>query len=345
LRRCLVQARDETPKPVWNPDIPQPIDFFAGWREVPDENYDNAFKVQWELFLKHVAGEGRLPLGPARRSEGRAACRARAEELAAAQVARRAEAEGMIGSARAQPACGRFRCRSARCRPVAAAAGAAFREIEQAFFAAQVLVLRAQRLTAQQFLSFARRFGRPEPHVIDQFHHPELADILILSNRTRNGEPVGLADAGTYFHTDYSYLDVPARCTMLYSIEVPAERGDTLFANQYAAYDDLPDATKRRIDGLVALHHYGNRDDLDKASRTVASVLTEEQEQKMAWVRHRVAPASPGHRPHRALCRLGQLVRHRGHGRDEAVRLLDELKAHATQQKYQLRSSTASATS
>jgi predicted dehydrogenase len=60
LRRCLVQSRDETPKPVWNPDIPQPIDFFAGWREVPDEKYDNAFKVQWELFLRHVAGEGKF---------------------------------------------------------------------------------------------------------------------------------------------------------------------------------------------------------------------------------------------------------------------------------------------
>jgi len=63
LRRCLVQSRDETPKPVWNPDIPQPIDFFAGWREVPDGNYDNAFKVQWELFLKHVAGEGKFRWG------------------------------------------------------------------------------------------------------------------------------------------------------------------------------------------------------------------------------------------------------------------------------------------
>ncbi|HEV8095017.1 MAG TPA: TauD/TfdA family dioxygenase, partial [Burkholderiales bacterium] len=169
----------------------------------------------------------------------------------------------------------------------------AFREIEQAFFAGQVLVLRAQRLTAQQFLAFARRFGPPEPHVIDQFHHPEHAAILILSNRTRNGEPIGLADAGTYFHTDYSYLEVPARCTMLYSIEVPRKGGDTLFANQYAAYDDLSQAMKRRIERLVALHHYGNRDDLDHASRTVASVLTEEQEQKLAWVRHRVARPHP----------------------------------------------------
>jgi predicted dehydrogenase len=58
LRRCFVQSSDQTPKPVWNPDIPQPIDFFAGWREVPDAPCDNAFKVEWELFLKHVAGEG-----------------------------------------------------------------------------------------------------------------------------------------------------------------------------------------------------------------------------------------------------------------------------------------------
>jgi len=58
LRRCLIQPYEKTPKPVWNPDIPQPLDFFEGWKEVPDENYDNAFKVQWELFLKHVAGEG-----------------------------------------------------------------------------------------------------------------------------------------------------------------------------------------------------------------------------------------------------------------------------------------------
>ncbi len=58
LRRCLIQPYEKTPKPVWNPDIPQPIDFFAGWQEVPDESYDNAFKAQWELFLRYVAGEG-----------------------------------------------------------------------------------------------------------------------------------------------------------------------------------------------------------------------------------------------------------------------------------------------
>jgi predicted dehydrogenase len=59
LRRCYTQSLDHTPKPVWNPDIPQPIDFFEGWNEEPDDPaWGNAFKAQWELFLKHVAGEG-----------------------------------------------------------------------------------------------------------------------------------------------------------------------------------------------------------------------------------------------------------------------------------------------
>jgi predicted dehydrogenase len=56
LREAWVQGMSETPKPVWNPDIAQPINFFQGWQQVPNSTeYDNAFKIQWELFLKHVA--------------------------------------------------------------------------------------------------------------------------------------------------------------------------------------------------------------------------------------------------------------------------------------------------
>src|SRR5258705_4335011 len=152
-----------------------------------------------------------------------------------------------------------------------------FGKLQEAFFENQVLVVRNQKLTAKQFLDFGRRFGRPDPHVIDQFHHPEHADILILSNVKKNGEPTGLADAGTYFHTEYSYLEMPARATTLYSIQVPRVGGDTLFANQYAAYDDLSSQMKTTIRDLVALHHYGNRNELDERSRTVASPLSEEQ--------------------------------------------------------------------
>lgn len=62
LRDCRVQPLGATPKPVWNPDIEQPIDFYKGWQEVPDAtNYDNAFKIQWELFLRHVALDEPFP--------------------------------------------------------------------------------------------------------------------------------------------------------------------------------------------------------------------------------------------------------------------------------------------
>jgi predicted dehydrogenase len=62
LRECYIQHYGNTPKPVWNPDIAQPINFFEGWSKVPEqETYDNAFKVQWELFLKHVVKDEPFP--------------------------------------------------------------------------------------------------------------------------------------------------------------------------------------------------------------------------------------------------------------------------------------------
>jgi taurine dioxygenase len=212
-----------------------------------------------------------------------------------------------------------------------------FREVWDAFFASQVLVFRKQRFTPAEFLAFARQFGRPEPHVIDQFHHPEHADILILSNVQKDGQPTGLADAGTYFHTDYSYLDVPARATTLYSIQVPKVGGDTLFADQYAAYEGLSANLKNKIENLVALHHYGNRDDLDKRSRTVASVLSEDQEKRLAWVRHPVARRHPVTGRTALYSVSGSSFGIEGMPQDEALSLLDELKAHATQERYQLR--------
>ncbi|MEN9937320.1 MAG: hypothetical protein RLZZ387_3899 [Chloroflexota bacterium] len=62
LRECRIQHRAATPRPVWNPDVPNPIDFRAGWQDVPDnQTFDNGFKAQWEQFLRHVAGEAPFP--------------------------------------------------------------------------------------------------------------------------------------------------------------------------------------------------------------------------------------------------------------------------------------------
>lgn len=62
LRDCRVQHRVNTPRPVWNPDIPNPFNYYEHWQEVPDNGeFDNAFKVQWEMFLKHVASDEPFP--------------------------------------------------------------------------------------------------------------------------------------------------------------------------------------------------------------------------------------------------------------------------------------------
>lgn len=210
----------------------------------------------------------------------------------------------------------------------------AFAEIERAFYAGQVLAIRGQRLMPRQFAAFAARFGPPQPHVIDQFHHPDDPNILILSNVKKDGQPTGLQDAGSYFHTDYSYLQVPARATTLYSIVVPKVGGDTLFANQQAAYDDLTEAMKKRIAPLYGIHHYGNRHDVDEQSRTAASPLTAEQKAKMPLITHKIA------RPHPITGRTslyavsGSSFGIVGMPDDEARDLLDELAAHSTSAKY-----------
>lgn len=213
-------------------------------------------------------------------------------------------------------------------------ARADFSRIEAALHEHCFVVLPAQRLSAAQFVAFARYWGQPEPHVIDTFHHPADANILVLSNVMRDGKPIGLQDAGTYFHTDYSYLQVPARCTILYAIQVPRERSGTTFANQTRAYADLPADTKARIEGLVVRHHYGNRDDVDESSRTVASVLNEDQKKKVQWVRHPLVRAHP-HTGVKSLYAVsGSSFGIEGMEDAEALALLDELKAHATQERY-----------
>lgn len=212
---------------------------------------------------------------------------------------------------------------------------AEFKAIEAALHEHLVVVIRGQKTSPEGFVAFSRRFGKPEPHVIDQFHHRADPNILILSNRrNEKGENIGLADGGTYFHSDYSYLATPARCTMLFAIEIPGGEAGTSFANQRQAYEDLPVATKARIDGLICRHHYGNRDVPDEEARTAASKLSGDQKKKVTWVRHPLVRSHP-HTAKRSLYAVsGSSYGVEGMDDKAGVALLDELKAHATQAKY-----------
>ena len=81
----------------------------------------------------------------------------------------------------------------------------------------------------------------------------------MLSNRQAEDEPVGIINAGDFWHTDLSFADIPARATFLHAFEVADEGGDTEWSNMYLAYESLPNETKDRIEGLRGVHVFDRR--------------------------------------------------------------------------------------
>lgn len=131
-----------------------------------------------------------------------------------------------------------------------------FERIHQAHLDHHVLVFRNQQITPQEHIDFSRRFGPLEIHVLHQFHLKNHPEILIVSNIKENGEPIGLGDAGVYWHSDISYKPQPSLGSLLHAQELPSEGGDTLFADQHLAWEALSPQLQQRILPLKAEHSY-----------------------------------------------------------------------------------------
>ncbi|MBS0452567.1 MAG: TauD/TfdA family dioxygenase [Proteobacteria bacterium] len=131
-----------------------------------------------------------------------------------------------------------------------------FARIHQAHLDHHVLVFRDQRITPAQQVAFSQRFGTLQIHVQRKFQLAGQPEVLIVSNIKEKGEPIGLGDAGAYWHSDLSYKDRPSLGSLLHAQILPEEGGDTLFANQHAAYDALSDSLKRVLAPLRAEHSY-----------------------------------------------------------------------------------------
>ena len=147
-----------------------------------------------------------------------------------------------------------------------------FAEIERLFHENIIVFFRDQRLSNEQHIDFSRRFGELEIHIVKKYLLPGYPEILLVSNiKNEAGEHIGLADAGFTWHTDTSYRKRPSRCSLLYAKEVPYRDGkplgDTVFANTIAAYEALPEAMKRRLAGLKAIHRYAMRRRVENSPR------------------------------------------------------------------------------
>ena len=138
---------------------------------------------------------------------------------------------------------------------------ATFAAVAAAFDRHSVIVFRDQALTPEQHIAFSRRFGSLQVNVRSEFNKPGYPEIYVVSNVEIDGKPIGSRDAGRYWHSDLCYLPKPSKASLLYAHEVPTRAdgtvlGDTCFASVWAAYDSLPEPTKRRLAGLSAANGY-----------------------------------------------------------------------------------------
>ena len=212
---------------------------------------------------------------------------------------------------------------------------ATFREIECVFHENIVVVFRGQQLSNRRHVEFSSRFGELEIHIVKKFLLPGFPEILLISNiRDEAGAHIGLADAGFTWHTDTSYRRRPSRCSLLYAKEVPQcdgqPLGDTLFANTIAAYKVLPESTKKRIEGLKAIHRYSARRRVADSPRPK---LTPQQLAETPDIAHPIVRTHPYTGRKSLYITAGECIGIDGVP-EEALDLIAELDAHCVRPEF-----------
>ena len=135
--------------------------------------------------------------------------------------------------------------------------------IRQAWYDRAVLVFRDQDISEDDQLRFAAHFGPIATRVIppagaNRPKAPDWSNLMLVTDRVdEDGEPVGALGHGEmWFHSDKCYRERPHRVSFLYGIEIPSEGGHTRFASLYAAYDNMPEDLKQRLDGAFVMQGY-----------------------------------------------------------------------------------------
>jgi taurine dioxygenase len=168
-----------------------------------------------------------------------------------------------------------------------------FASIHQAHLQHHVLVFREQRIQPEHQIAISKRFGPLQIHVLKDFQLPGYPEVLIVSNVKENGKPIGLGDAGIFWHSDLSYVPTPSLGSMLHAQELPSEGGDTLFANQHTAWETLPDDLKEQVADLQAEHSYLCQYEALRAKSPWRPKLTQEQVDAVPPVVHPVVRTHP----------------------------------------------------
>ena len=209
-----------------------------------------------------------------------------------------------------------------------------FQRIHKAHLDHHLLVFRDQRITPQQQVDFSRRFGPLQIHVLRNFQLPSHPEVLIISNIIENGKPLGLGDAGHFWHSDLSYKEKPSLGSMLHAQELPLEGGDTLFANMHLAYDTLPVALRHAVQGARAEHSYLAQYEELRRRSPFRPALTPAQIDEVKPVVHPVVRTHPETGRKALFVSEHFTTRIVGIPEDESRALLAELFAHSVKLEH-----------
>lgn len=207
-----------------------------------------------------------------------------------------------------------------------------FAEIRRIWLDNNIILFRGVDWTPDEQIAFSKNFGEIEMHTLSDYHMPGKPEIFINSNVVVNGKPVGAQKSGRFWHSDSQFLAVPSSATLLFAREVPPVEGDTLYANMYRAYEELPAAMKKRIEGLKATYSRVKAWEIGYKNR---APMTPEQKARFPDVTHPIVRTHP-ETGRRALY-IGaweERVRIEGLPADEGEALGKELYAWAIQPRF-----------
>jgi taurine dioxygenase len=204
-------------------------------------------------------------------------------------------------------------------------------EIRRAFLDHHVLFFRDQDLNPEAQMRFGRCFGELDTHpfVEGMATYPEVIEVIT--------EPDDWFNFGGGWHSDVTFLEEPDLGSILYAVDVPAFGGDTLFANQHAAYDALSDTMKGLLDGLVAQHSAGPQYAKGGYSTLSKSMKTKSADNAQGVVLHPLVRTHPETGRKALYVNLAFTVGIEGMRPDESAALLQFLFNHAVREPFTCR--------
>jgi alpha-ketoglutarate-dependent taurine dioxygenase len=212
------------------------------------------------------------------------------------------------------------------------------RRIHELWMEHLVLVFPDQRISDEQHIEFGRNFGALEIHPSVAHRSSRNVEIYRVSNVDEAGRLIPPKETAWQYinlswlwHTDSSFREVPSKGSILHGLEVTNAGGHTLFANMYAAYDDLGADMKRRIEGKWAIHDH---DHVLGLSPELAKKQDRGKYDALPPVRHPLVQLHPVTRRRCLLLSPHTMAAVEGMAQSEGRALLDELIAHAIQDKY-----------